>query len=380
MNAPKQQSDKLEFAQEFGRKAMDIRDLEQGFGAAECGTEAMAQARQEWLEAYYEASVLRLPYTIVRKLVRGVFAEYGAGGDILRAIPERTALELALIGGESYLKPVFDGAWRWRVIPRNGILVFARDDGGEPTDVGLAESRREGRHHYTLLERRQVQNGLLTVTNRLFRSLSANELGREVPLSACAAFAGLPERFTYPKPMGVGLVRLATPMTNCIDGSAEGISVFAPAMELIRALEENERLLESEFRNGASRLVVSRDMLRGGQLKDELFVALDDSPETVGITVFSPELRQKSFIERQQAYLRLVENVIGLKRGLLGEVEAAPRTATEITSSEGEFLTTLLELRAAFEGAAAQAASLVAALGGPAETVELSWGDNVIGN
>ena len=358
---------------------MDISVLEQGFGAQECGSDAMVSARQSWFEAYYDDSVLRLPYTVVRKLVRGVFAEYAAEGELVRAIPERTALELALIGGESYLKPVFDGAWHWRVIPRSGILIFGRDERGEPTDVGLAESRREGRHCYTLLERRQVQNGLLTVSNRLFRSLSANDLGREVPLSACAAFAGLPERFTYPKSLGgVGLVRLKTPMINCIDGSAEGISVFAPAMELIRILEENERQLEAEFRNGASRLVVSRDMLRAGQLQDELFVALDESPETVGITVFSPELRQSSFIERQQAYLRLVENVIGLKRGLLGEVEAAPRTATEITSSEGEFLTTLMELRRSFEEAARQAAALVEALGGPAEAAGISWGDNVI--
>ena len=358
---------------------MDILNLEQGFGAAECCSQAMRTARQAWFDSYYAASVLRLPYTIVRKLVRGVFAEYGAGGELARSIPARAALELALIGGESYLKPVFDGAWHWRVIPRSGILVFARDHAGEPTDVGLAEMRQEGRHFYTLLERRQVQNGLLTVSNRLFRSLSENELGREVPLSACAAFAGLPERFTYSKSLGgVGLVRLATPMTNCIDGSGEGVSVFAPAMELMRALEENEAQLETEFRNGMSRLVVSRDMLRGGQLKDELFVALDESPENVGITVFSPELRQKSFIERQQAYLRLVENVIGLKRGLLGEVEAAPRTATEITSSEGEFLTTLLELRRTFEGAAEQALALVAALGGPAETADITWGDNII--
>ena len=344
---------------------MDILNLEQGFGAAECCSQAMRTARQAWFDSYYAASVLRLPYTIVRKLVRGVFAEYGAGGELARSIPARAALELALIGGESYLKPVFDGAWHWRVIPRSGILVFARDHAGEPTDVGLAEMRQEGRHFYTLLERRQVQNGLLTVSNRLFRSLSENELGREVPLSACAAFAGLPERFTYSKSLGgVGLVRLATPMTNCIDGSGEGVSVFAPAMELMRALEENEAQLETEFRNGMSRLVVSRDMLRGGQLKDELFVALDESPENVGITVFSPELRQKSFIERQQAYLRLVENVIGLKRGLLGEVEAAPRTATEITSSEGEFLTTLLELRRCFEEAA--------------ERADITWGDNVV--
>ena len=79
---------------------MDILNLEQGFGAAECCSQAMAAARQAWFDSYYAASVLRLPYTIVRKLVRGVFAEYGAGGELARSIPARAALELALIGGE----------------------------------------------------------------------------------------------------------------------------------------------------------------------------------------------------------------------------------------------------------------------------------------
>ena len=356
-----------------------IMNLSQGFGAVDGSSDAMAQAVQDWFDCYYASSVLRLPYTIVRKLARAVFAEYAPEGAVLSAIPARQALEAALIGGECYLKPVFTGSWQWRVIPRTGILVFARDYLGEPTDVGLAEQCLEGRHVYTLLERRTVENGLLTVTNRLFRSQSVRELGREVSLSACASFSGLPQRYTYPKPMGgVGLVRLKTPMTNCIDGSAEGVSIYAAAMGLMEALEENESQLQAEFRNGKSRLVVSRDMLRGGQLKDDLFVALDDSPEAVGITVFSPELRQSSFLARQQSYLRLVENVIGLKRGLLGEVEAAQRTATEITSSQGEYLTTVLELRSCFEAAAEKALALVHALGGAEEKCTVHWGDNQV--
>ena len=356
-----------------------IMNLTQGFGAGDCSSQAMAQAVQAWFDSYYAPSVLRLPYTIVRKLVRAVFAEYETQG-ILGSLPARLAMELALIGGESYLKPVFSGGvWHWRVIPRTGILVFDRDWRGEPTDVGLAEQVVDGRHVYTLLERRRLDGGILTVENRLFRSQSARDLGREVSLAACPKFSGLPQRYSYPKSLGgVGLVRLKTPMANCIDGSGEGVSVFAAAMGLMDALEENERQLQAEFRNGKSRLVVSRDMLRGGQLKDELFVALDDSPEAVGITVFSPELRQESFLARQQSYLRLVENVIGLKRGLLGEVEAAQRTATEITSSQGEYLTTVLELRGCFADAARQALALVAAMGGTEEACDIRWGDNAV--
>lgn len=355
---------------------------EEGFGARDGSSEAMRRAVLQWFDLYYNGGVLQLPYTIVRKLVRGVFAEFALnGGEAVAKIPHRTALEMALIGGECYLKPVFLGTWQWQVVPRGSILVFNRDFSGEPTDVGLMEKAVSGRNHYTLLERRRVDGkGMLTVTNRLFRSGNSRELGREVPLSSHSRYAALPESYTYPTCVGsVGLVRLRTPMANCIDGSREGVGIYAPAINLMAAIEENEALNAQEFRNGQSRLVVSRDMLRDGQLADNLFVALDDNPEAVGITVFAPELREKSFLERQQACLRCVENVIGLKRGLLSEVEAADRTATEITSSEGEYMTTLLELRGVYEDALRRCVRLVATLEGRnLGDVSITWGDGVV--
>ena len=65
-------------------------------------------------------------------------------------------------------------------------------------------------------------------------------------------------------------------------------------------------------------------------MKDSLFVALDESPDALGITVFSPELREQSYLNRQQAYLRALENTVGLKRGILSQVEAVDRTAAVV--------------------------------------------------
>lgn len=358
----------------------DLGGYQAAFGAEDISSQAMKRAVGKWFSLYYDREdLMQLPYTVVRKVVQSVFAEGKVQG--LGPWPGRDALELALIGGECYLKPVLlAGKWNWRAIPRGSILVFARDWHGEPTDVGLMEKTLSGRHYYTLLERRRVDgNGLLTVTNRLYRSQSRNELGREVSLSDQPMYAALPEKYTYPLPLGgVGLVRLRLPMANCIDGSREGVSIYAPATELMAAIAENERQLRGEFSRGQSRLVVSRDMLRGGQLMDDMFVALDESPETVGITVFAPELRQESFLQRQQAYLRTMENIIGLKRGLLSQVEAAQRTATEITSSQGEYMALILDLRRAVETAAEKCGHLLDILDGQKRTVSVEWGDNIV--
>lgn len=53
------------------------------------------------------------------------------------------------------------------------------------------------------------------------------------------------------------------------------------------------------------------------------------------LAIFSPALREQSFLARKQSYLRAVESIIGLKRGLLSEVEEVERTAKEIISSAG---------------------------------------------
>ena len=198
-------------------------------------------------------------------------------------------------------------------------------------------------------------------------------------MKAHPAYAQLPQVCQWPQSLGgVGLVRVKMPMANCIEGSRAGVSIYAAAEPLLRAIAENEQQLQGEFRRGQSRLVVSRDMLRGGQLTDSLFVGLDESPENVGITIFAPELREQSFLARQQAYLRSVEHVIGLKRGLLSQVEAEDRTATEITSSEGEYMTLIWELSRAVEEAAESCAGLLDTLDGGSRRVEISLGDGIV--
>lgn len=347
----------------------------------QCGSLAMHQAVSRWQgiyegrEAQGRDGSLALGYTLIRKLSRAVFSEYRPDG-ALGALPHREALEKAMILGESYLKPLPGG---WMCVDRQDLNIYARDLLGEPTDVALTERTRIGRFWYTLLERRTLDDTRLTVTNRLFRSLSEGDMGREVSLASEPRYRDLPQKFTLESPGGVGLVRVKMPMPNCVDGSREGISIFAPAEGLLDAIAENEWQLRQEFRNGASRLVVSRDLLDRGQLKDSLFVALDDSPESLGITVFSPELREQSYLNRQQAYLRALENIIGLKRGILSQVEAVDRTATEITSSEGEYMTTILELRGAWEEAARAALRLEAELTGTVyEEPAFFWGDGIV--
>ena len=380
------------------------------FRAADTTSEPMRRAIQEWFDLYFqdkpfekEDPCQRIPYTIVNKLTKTVFSEYTIttqnefAKNILYSLNacSKTAMQMALIGGECALKPVPDAnGFRFVVVPRNNILVFARNAHGEMTDIGMAEHSTSGNCYFTLLERRTVDSrGYLKIQYKLFKSYNAGNLGQQVPLSSLPQYEALQEEYIFTKSVcSIGLISLRTPMVNCVDGSADAVSVYAAAVGLIHNINRNEFQLCGEFDRGESRIAVSADVLKvkdgNKTIEDNIFVGLDDDPETIGFNIFSPTLREASFLARKQEYLRNVENIIGLKRGLLSEVEAAERTATEITSSAGDYNLTIIDFQQMWEKSVQEAMRVCGILGQlykvagvqdiPENAVTINWGNGVL--
>lgn len=362
-----------------------VASYEEAFRASDITSEQMRTAISEWFDLYFQKSPTdaedpcqQIPYTIVHKLTKTAFSEYKATGKddfvqtVLAALDQKRkkAMQMSLIGGESYIKPIpsTDG-FRFGVINRLNMMVFGRDNEGNATDIGTFEHSVRNTNYYSLLERRTVDpKGFLTIQNMLYCSDTRDTLGKRVPLSAHPAYAELPEEYVFSSPVGsIGMARLRTPMENCVDGTEDAVSVYAPAVGLIHNINRNEAQLNGEFERGESRIITSADMLRtkGGKkiLSDNVFVGLDEDPETLGINIFSPALREQSFLARKQDYLRSAESIIGLKRGLLSEVEATERTAKEITSSEGDYNLTIIDFQQAWEEAVRETVRLCGVLG-----------------
>ena len=394
-----------------------IYSFEQAFGVRDLTTPVMRQAIEEWYQLYYNAEpsreqnpCQRLPVTIVNKLTKAVFGEYSAAvgrtgakgeylGTVLTALDRcrKKALQQALIGGQCFLKPVFT-PWgvSFRLVERRNFLVLGRGVGDEITDISTDERTVAGKQYYTLLERRTVDSGgYLTIESRLYCSESRDILGRQVPLSSLEKYAGLQPVNRLPIPLySLGLIPLKTPLENCVDGSADGVSVYGPAAGLIRLININEAQLSGEFERGESRVIVSSDLMdRDDQgrraFRDHLFTGVDDDPESVGITIFSPALREQSFLARKTEYLRNIESIIGLKRGILSEVEAAERTAKEITSSEGDYNLTIIDFQQMWQQAVWEAVRVCDLLGqmyrlcdstavDPQRDIILDWGNGVL--
>lgn len=391
-------------------------NFEQAFGAKDITTSEMQRAITDWYALYYdqvprkgEDPCQRIPVVIVKKLAKAVFSEYSAArakrvvNPFLDAVlagldgVKGKALQQALIGGTAWLKPIFhqNGAVTFNVISRGNALLLARDDMDRVASIGTAERTVQGEDVFTLLERRSVDvNGYLTIENKLYCSQTDSTLGDPVPLTALEKYADLAPYYTYKEPLwSLGLIPVRCPAENCVDGSPDPVSVYAPAVGLIHNINHNEWLLNGEFDRGQSRIIASADMFtkKDGKavLEDNVFVGVDDDPENVGVTIFSPALREASFLARKTEYLRNVENLIGLKRGLLSEVEAAERTAKEITSSEGDYNLTIIDFQQMWEAAVREAVRVCAVLGqlykvytgpdvDPDKDVAISWGNGIL--
>lgn len=383
--------------------------LEDAFGAKDITSPAMRAGIAEWFRLYYGEKTKesdpcqRIAYTVVNKLNKTCFGEYQAAAEdgfaqaVLAALDavKGRAMQMLLVGGEAYLKPFPAGAgWGISVVRRDNVLVFGRDAQGRATDVGAVERTAEGSRYYTLLERRTVgTDGRLTIRNRLYSSDNRVSIGQPVSLRSLPRYAALPEEYTYPVPMGLGMAAMKTPIENTVDGSPDGVSVYAAAVDLIHNIDRNESQLSGEFERGESRIIASADLMERGEdgrrrFTDHVFVGLDDSPESVGVTIFSPKLREESFLNRKREYLRNVESVIGIKRGLLSEVEAQERTATEVTSSAGDYNLTILDLQAVWERAVRETVALCGTLGRlyrvpgahdvPEDAVTIDWGNGIL--
>lgn len=394
-----------------------VYNFEQAFGAKDLTSKAMLAALGEWYTLYYdqkphdgEDPCQRIPVVIVSKLTKTAFSEYTATpgksaetAPFIQAVLDgldnvrKKAMQQALMGGVAWLKPMFrPDAVHFSVITRGNVVILARDDMDRVTSIGTAERTVQKGGYYTLLERRTVDGlGYLTLENRLYHSRQDGMLGVEVPLDTLERYAGLVPCYTYAKPIeSLGLIPVRCPAENCVDGSPDPVSVYAPAVGLIHNINRNEAQLNGEFERGESRVFASADLLRKGKdgerrIEDHLFTALDDDPEAVGITIFSPALREASFLARKAEYLRNAETLIGLKRGLLSQVEAVERTAKEITSSEGDYNLTIIDFQQMWEKAVREAVRVCSVLGrlykvytgpdiDPKKDVVISWGNGIL--
>lgn len=397
--------------------ALDKNPIEEAFGESDISSAEMQEAVRLWSELYREPYAsngncgynphMAVAATLVAKLDGAMFSEYQSKiaetgnkslEELLRNLDRVNSkcMQSAMVSGECLVKPIRNATqnnFAFTVIPRENYSVLGRDEFGVITDVGSYDTQTIVNMYYTLVERRTVDaKGYLTIQNKLFESDTPGMLGDEIPLGDVAQYASLKASARYPTPIySIGLIQAKMTAVNMIDGSDDGISIFAPSAYTIQLLNEHEAQYKVEFKNARSRVIVSEEFLRSDRLgnpifDDDLLMPLEGNHQDVGITIFNPEIRDESFKRRENDLLRMIENQNGLKRGMLSDVNfyQQDKSATEVNLSNGEFNLTILDLQRVWTQVVTQAFAICDVLGRlyfgwkSTATPALDYGDGVL--
>lgn len=384
------------------------------FGAKDVTSAQMKAAVMQWYELYYKTNggkeqsfAQRIAYTVVDAVYRTCFGEYSASlpkdspkskvlAQVLVGLEQvrREAFQQALIGGEVFIKPIPKaGGFAFTVLSRPCYVVLGRGIGGQITCVGSCEVSVEKGKKYTLEEKRRLcEDGLLCIELSLFESGSAGGRGRKVPLETLEKYCHLKEKTILPLAVGLGMVHMKTPMANCVDQSFDGVAVFGAAVGKILAAARHEQRTEDEYRLTKPHVIASADIQRMGEdgllieIPEYITPIIDDEPAKAGLTVYNPVPNQAALEARSLQHLRDIENIVGLRRGMLAGMEQAERTATEVQASSARWAMTVADFCSMWKTAVDEVLKTCDVLGQmyfgwdlqPTCKAQVSFGDGVL--
>jgi len=201
---------------------------------------------------------------------------------------------------------------------------------------------------YTHLEWHLWENGVYVIRNEVYESKNGNDLGVKVPLEDY--FPNLEEEtyinnlkrsiFSYFKPNSANNIDMQSPL---------GISLYANALDTIKAIDTAFDSFNREFRLGKKRIIVPAHMVKTvidpqtGEVSryfdssDETYEAFNtDNMDDDKIQEMNITLRVEEHISAINALLNLFAMQIGFSSGTFTFDGQSMKTATEVISEQSK--------------------------------------------
>lgn len=311
----------------------------------------------------------------------------------------RRFVEYGVAKGSLVIKPIYaSGMLSTQFIQADKFFPLAWDSSGNLIKCAFADQLRKGNTVFTLLEIHSLENGILTVHNRLYRSGYDGSLGTRISLSEVDRWAKLDNegKFAGIEKLPFGL--FVCPLANNIDeDSAMGVSVFSRATELIREADNRYSGESWEYKSKETAVHISESMLKynkerdtftypGGREKLYRLVEIDSGATSKQyLEVFSPDIRHEAYKQGWNEQLRRIEFACNLAYGTLSDPGTVDRTATEIEASKQRSYTFICDCQKALGQALkdwAEGAAFWIAINGQnsAYNLTLEWGDGILAN
>ena len=235
----------------------------------------------------------------------------------------------------------------------NGFYPLAFNGGGDIVEAAFIQRRFDKDITYTRLEHHKyfADEHKVVVTNKAYKSTArggVDDLGQEIPLSSIPEWASIQPVTEILHANRLMFAYFKMPEANTYDMySPLGVSGFDKAIKLIRDADIQYSTLLWEYEGGSLAIDIDRDALREwyttdehgnqvlksgmGHLQQRLYRPVDIGAEGDTYSQFAPALRDASYIQGLNTILMRIEDVTGLSRGTISEVDVTEaRTATEL--------------------------------------------------
>ena len=224
---------------------------------------------------------------------------------------------------------------------------------GDIIEAAFIERRFDKDITYSRLEHHKffANEHKVIVTNTAYKSTARggeNDLGQEIPLASVPGWESIQPITTIEHADRLMFAYFKMPEANTIDMySPLGVSGFDKAKKLIKDADIQYSTLLWEYEGGSLAIDIDRDALRDtevrndkgevivaskmGHLQQRLYRPVDIGAEGDTYNQFAPTLRDNSYIMGLNTILMHIEDVTGLSRGTISEVDTTEaRTATEL--------------------------------------------------
>lgn len=327
--------------------------------------------RAEYLNKTYQKKV-------IKKLRREVEVGIALGGLVIKPYVIVNEPDLTEEDGVLVLdgKDLDKADMEFDFVYANNFYPLAFNGNGDITEAAFLERRVDKDITYTRIEHHKYFNHTVVITNMAFRSTArptssadntSADLGQQISLKSVPEWSNIQEVTKIKNVDRLLFAYFKMPEANTIDlYSPLGVSGFDKAKDLIEEADKQFSRLLWEYEGGELAVDIDRDALRDtnvfdsqgnlktvsrvGHLQQRLYRRVELTSDGDTYNQFAPTLRDGSYIDGLNTILMHIEDVTGLSRGTLSQVDTAEaRTATELKILKQRSYQTNAEIQSAIQ-------------------------------
>jgi len=277
----------------------------------------------------------------------------------------RKQIEYGVAKGGLVIKPFLvsnkikeeDDKADWQIefdfVQADAFYPLSFDASGRITEAAFIQTHVEKDAVYRRLEYHKFENGVVTVTNKAFKSMNTNtqsdqsgvDLGQEVPLKNVPQWKDIQPEVKIKDVKQPLFAYFKMPEANTIDTSSPlGVSGYSRAKDLIKDADMQYSRLLWEYEAGEMAIDIDRDALNYSEVgpdgkpsapvlnsfQKRLYRKVDIGVEGDTFQYYAPTLRDASFQNGLNMILMRIEDAVALSRGTISDAAAEARTATEL--------------------------------------------------